>query len=155
MSSPYEIKKLLNGQWLCLVPELESWTEKTRSRAIYRVMQAARLVHKDYIRAKEINFTVEPKPLVPVPEPPEFTEKELDLLRDIKKGKKIAFPINDYRFRHQVTEEEANMLLKIRKGLMMFVPTKGIDYHEEDLLARQKSTAGPSLATTFPEVAGC
>lgn len=93
----------------------EIWTENSLDEAIYSVISAARILNGSYIRKDDIKIKeqdYDKKHKI------EVTAEEYDLLEKIKTKHKCVLDYNDPRIKYRISEEECEMIVKIREGVL-------------------------------------
>lgn len=116
MYSIYKIKENLFNCSVQIQDGTETWTEKTFEEAVFSVIISARDFNGSYIRKDDIiyvdNTSLPDKKI-------EVNEEDFDLLKSIKGRYKYVLDHNDLRIKYRITDEECEMIIKIREGKLI------------------------------------
>lgn len=88
----------------------ERWEKPGLEEAVKSVIQAARIMNGTYITQKDIEIIYVPKST------PIVSEEDFKLLQDIKRGAKIVLDYGDPRIRMNISEEDCDLIVRIREG---------------------------------------
>lgn len=108
-----------NGKYNCqlrIQDGIERWEESTLEKAQTSLIQADRIMNGNYTLAYEINHIVdESEP----DRPPGIRE----LWDDIRRGNKVVLERSDPRVKYRLTDDECELIIKIREGTIKVVNT--------------------------------
>ncbi len=116
----YYITELLNGEWQCycnIQDGKELWTEKTREKAVYSLIQAARVLNGSYIREDDIQFFRQEESV----RESKVTKKEVVLIEQIRTGYKVVLDFDDPRIKMRITPKECKLIQRMREGHKVYV----------------------------------
>lgn len=97
----------------------ETWTKPNRREAVQSMIRFARVMNGTYITEKNIKIFESGGRQLP------STDEQL--LHDIKCGKLVTVPHNDKRLRYGITDEECELIVKIREGDVTVVDGSAIE----------------------------
>lgn len=109
----YTIIKRLDGQYECqgkLQDGMQYWSHSSRIDAIQSMIKFARVMNHIYITEKDITFIEEQSTNLIC------TQEERDILNKIQNGTVVILAHNDYRLKYNLTEQEYELIVKIREG---------------------------------------
>ena len=110
----YCITAMLDGTYWCegrVQDGTERWPKPTRKEATQSMIQFARVMNGMYITKKDITYLVEETP-IPMP----VSDKDSQMLADIKSHRLIVLNRDDLRIKYGITDEECRLIVKIREG---------------------------------------
>lgn len=90
----------------------ETWTEKTRAKAIGSLISAARTLNNSYIREDDIEFLDMKRNLISTRS---ISVEDANLLDQIRCGEKVALDFNDKRVKYRLTDEECDWIIQRRE----------------------------------------
>jgi hypothetical protein len=93
----------------------ELWNEKTRQKAVYALITAARVLNGSYIREDDIEFFKQENIIQQSQN--QISESDLKLLESIRSGAKVVLNHDDLRVKMRITSEECKLIQRIREGM--------------------------------------